>query len=378
LSSSHPRGDALPLAFHDAALEPQLWPAVLEQAAAQLGAAAALLVARFVPPQPRPLLARFHGIAPEAAVAYTTTFYQDDPVLPGASRLAPGSVFRLRDFFTSEREMAAAPVVRDWLRPQGFGDLMGVVIAPGTPYGNMLLAFTTPERPFAAHAEALLHAWGPHLQRAVRTLRRLETGTSERALLRDVVDRLGAGLIAVGQSGRVLLTNRRADRILAARDGLLVREGCLHASSAADRERLWAVLRQSMKDRVEACAALTRPSGAVPLTILSVPLDTPDKLGSDELELAILFIHDPLASPSLEPSDLRVMFGLTPGQAELAALLSQGHSLEEVSERLGLTLNTVRTRVKQVFERTGTSRQAELVRRLVLSAAGLRRRPTPG
>jgi DNA-binding CsgD family transcriptional regulator len=367
----------LPLAFHDAALEPDLWPAALEQAAAHLEAAAALLVARFVPPQPRPLLERFHGIAPAAATAYTTTFYQGDPVLPGASRLPPGSVFRLRDFFPSERAMSEAPVVRDWLRPQGFADLMGVVIAPGEPYSSMLMAFATSDRPFAQDSEDRLHAWVPHLQRAVRTLRRLESAASESALLRDVVDRLGAGLMAVGQSGRVLLTNRLADRILAARDGLEVREGCLHTTASVDREPLWAALRESMDERGEACVAVSRPSGEAPLTILSVPLDTPDKMNSAELELAILFIHDPLASPTLDPADLRIMFGLTPAQAELAALLSQGHSLEEVSHRLGLTLNTVRTRVKQVFERTGTSRQAELVRRLVLSAAGLRRRSAP-
>ena len=368
--------DDLLLAFYDAALEPELWPALLERTARLLGARGILLLARFVPPQPRPLAARVHGIAPEHAAAYTTRLYQCDPVLPGATRLPPGSVFRLRDFFPSERAMLEARIVREWMAPQGFQDLTGVVLAPGQPYANMLVAFTGPEG-LTADAGERLARWAPHLQRAVRALRRLESAASERALLRDVVDRLGSGLVIVGESGRVLMTNQTADQMFTARDGLTLREGRLHAASAADRERLWAALDEVMVHGREATVSLPRPSGTPPLTILAVPIETPDKMGSGELEVAVLFIHDPLDSPPLMPADLHVMFGLTPGQAELAALLSRGHSLDEISEQLGLTLNTVRTRVKQVFERTGTSRQAELIRRLVLSAAGLRRRSAP-
>jgi DNA-binding CsgD family transcriptional regulator len=365
--------DELLLAFHDAALEPSLWPSALGRAAALLQARGALLLARFVPPEPRPMSGRLHGISAEFAAAYTTRLYQCDPVLPGATPLPPGSVFHLRDFFPSEAALRQARIVREWMAPQGFDDLMGVVLAPGQPYANMLLAFAGREG-FAPGARERLARWAPHLQRAVRALRRLESAGSERALLRDVVDRLGSGLVIVGQSGRVLMTNQTADRMLQARDGLSVRDGRLHAANAADRERLWAALDEVMVQGRETSVSLPRPSGSPPLTMLAVPIETPDKMGSGELEVAVLFIQDPLDAPPLAPADLQVMFGLTAGQAELAALLARGHALDEISGRLGLTLNTVRTRVKQVFERTGTSSQTELVRRLVLSAAGLRRR----
>ncbi len=362
------------LAFHDAALEPERWPAVLERAAAGLGARALLLLARFVPPEPRPTPGRVFGIAPTFALDYTTRLYAVDPVLPGASRLAPGATFRLRDFFPSEAALRDSRIVREWLAPQGFDDLMGVVLAPGQPYSLMLLAFTD-RVGFAAAAEARLHAWTPHLQRAVRTLRKLESAGSEGALLREVVDRLGVAMLCVGHSRRALFCNRAARDLLARRDGLSVRDGHLHVAAASDRERLWIALAEAMAlGGRESCATITRPSGAPPLTILNAPLETPDKLGSDELGLALMFIHDPLLCPALDPADVGILFGLTPAQARLAVLLSQGHPLEEVGQRLGLKLSTVRTRMNQIFERTGTSRQAELVKRLVLSAAALRRR----
>jgi DNA-binding CsgD family transcriptional regulator len=59
------------------------------------------------------------------------------------------------------------------------------------------------------------------------------------------------------------------------------------------------------------------------------------------------------------------MFGLTPAEAALARLLAQGHSLTEAAAHLCVTRETTRSRLKNIFEKTQTHRQAELVRLLV-------------
>ena len=46
-------------------------------------------------------------------------------------------------------------------------------------------------------------------------------------------------------------------------------------------------------------------------------------------------------------------------------------TISEVADELEITLNTARTHLKQVFEKTGTKRQAELVRLLLQSPAAL-------
>ena len=56
------------------------------------------------------------------------------------------------------------------------------------------------------------------------------------------------------------------------------------------------------------------------------------------------------------------MFGLTPSQAALTALLAGGESLDGAADRLAISRNTARWTLKHVFLRTGTSRQSELVR----------------
>ena len=56
-----------------------------------------------------------------------------------------------------------------------------------------------------------------------------------------------------------------------------------------------------------------------------------------------------------------LFFGLSRAESRIASLLVQGKNVNKISEELRFTLNTVRTHLKRVFEKTNTRRQAELV-----------------
>ena len=49
----------------------------------------------------------------------------------------------------------------------------------------------------------------------------------------------------------------------------------------------------------------------------------------------------------------------------------QGLGLDEIADRLGLSRHTTRQHLRQVFQKTATHRQAELVRLLLRGPAGL-------
>ena len=63
---------------------------------------------------------------------------------------------------------------------------------------------------------------------------------------------------------------------------------------------------------------------------------------------------------------LRALYGLTAAEAVLTRLLVQGLPLAEAAAQLGVRVQTVRTRLKTIFEKTDTHRQAELVRLVLL------------
>jgi DNA-binding CsgD family transcriptional regulator len=88
---------------------------------------------------------------------------------------------------------------------------------------------------------------------------------------------------------------------------------------------------------------------------------------------AILFLHDPSARLKIEPATLGTLYGLTPAEARVAALLARGRTVSEICALLGVSPNTVRTHLKRVLQKTQTRTQAQLVHVLLAGLAGLGR-----
>jgi DNA-binding CsgD family transcriptional regulator len=59
---------------------------------------------------------------------------------------------------------------------------------------------------------------------------------------------------------------------------------------------------------------------------------------------------------------LAEVFGLTRAEVRVTAALAEGLAPREIGERLGVSFNTVRAQLANIFEKTGVSRQADLMR----------------
>jgi DNA-binding CsgD family transcriptional regulator len=98
-------------------------------------------------------------------------------------------------------------------------------------------------------------------------------------------------------------------------------------------------------------------------------LEIRDQLGSLNARM------NALADPGL-PADtplqaLRKMFGLSEREAEIALLISSGMRPATAAVRMGITLNTARTHLKHVFQKSGAASQAELVRIVIRHSQGI-------
>jgi DNA-binding CsgD family transcriptional regulator len=83
--------------------------------------------------------------------------------------------------------------------------------------------------------------------------------------------------------------------------------------------------------------------------------------------LVALLIEDPVPAPGARASALVAHYGLTPREALLAAMLAEGRDLADAAATMNIAPGTARNYLKAVFRKTGTHRQAALVR-LVLRA----------
>lgn len=72
---------------------------------------------------------------------------------------------------------------------------------------------------------------------------------------------------------------------------------------------------------------------------------------------------------ALRPRDVMGAFGNTPQALLTVFELGSGSTLQDVAREAGISIHTARSQLKAVFDKTGTTRQADLVRLLVAANA---------
>ena len=112
-----------------------------------------------------------------------------------------------------------------------------------------------------------------------------------------------------------------------------------------------------------------RPSGKRPYTILVGPVS--DKYsGLSTLRPAVcIVITDPDRATPFLKLRLQTVHGLTDAESRLAAILADGEKLRTATVKLGITYGTCRTRLAEIFAKTETRSQSELVALLLNTLA---------
>ena len=98
--------------------------------------------------------------------------------------------------------------------------------------------------------------------------------------------------------------------------------------------------------------------------------DSATSLFNDHVCAAIFISNPDHSKPSLAKA-LRQLYGLTQAEAEVLKNIADGMPLSAITETRRVSMNTARTQLKSIMQKTGTKRQAELVRLVYSGPAGL-------
>lgn len=246
--------------------------------------------------------------------------------------------------------------------------------ADATSYA--LRVFRSPERAaFDPEERAVADVLVAHISRNLDLAARIDGGAVEKSLYSDALDKLNVGVILVDQSGRLCSVSALAERFLAARDGIQAQLGKLRATSASEDRLLQAAIREAAEGDATCNSrgvSLTKETGARTLGVMVRPM--PGGRSGAGARVAV-YVRDCDVVLDVESEFVRQIFDLTPAEAAVTRRLTSGLSLEDAATSLAISRNTARAHLRSIFSKSGITRQTELVRLVLNSAALLGERP---
>jgi DNA-binding CsgD family transcriptional regulator/PAS domain-containing protein len=298
------------------------------------------------------------GLEPSFENAYLRHYHRSDPWVAAWNR---GQV-KCGELFGSERltpaETQHNPCYQELCVPHGYHDLIGSVLE-NTDRMVAVSAFVRGEAEHQANVRAVLQLLLPHFHCAAQLHLRNRELQGQAGLANDLLERFPTAVLAVDRQGRVLRTNRQAQQLLSKQDGVAADARGVRLANADLTGRLVLALVRGQAVTLRA----PRPSGASPYAVVVAPCGEQGSASAGGAS-ALLYVLDSDAQHAPPATLLRDLFGLTPAEARLALELAHGASPRDAANRLGVTWNTTRTQLKAVLAKTGTNRQAALVRLL--------------
>ncbi len=341
--------------IYEASVVPELWPDLLEELGSATDAKGGMLIAA----RDRVLNWTASDEVHDAFEAYVT----DGWFRRCGRRIclftqADASFLTELDYW-SEEELAENEIYRDFFHPRDLGWSAGTGLT--VPTGDHIVCSI--ERAFSAgpmekQKLELLNELRPHLARSAVISSRLGLKSAQNA--KDTFAGLGVPTILLAADGRIVDKGNITDEI----------SDCLQ-TGAGDRLaftdlKATGLLQDAMQTLSESSELTGRSfpvrdeHGQAQLVAHILPINrTANDIFGNAYALLVLI---PLDSKAAPPVDLvRSLFDFTAAEAKVARELARGSSLEHIAESQGVSINTIRTHLRKVMEKTGSSRQPELV-----------------
>jgi DNA-binding CsgD family transcriptional regulator len=376
--ASHGDGDLI-AAIYDAIIEPSGWDEVIRRIVEATGSVSGIIATHQVDRAAHRTLSvhipAMYNIDPFWSDAFVQTYHKINPLDVAVLAVAPG-VVNSGTYVTQTDNFRATRFHNEFLRPQRHADGVGIgFVRTPTTAGYLTLQRSPNTISVEPEQRKLLEALAPHLQRsaAIHDLLYRTRATTES--LGAAVAAAGFAVFLLTGDCRVVFANPKAEDLARCQTGVRYEHGRIAATSPALTARLCALACQAASPKtgeghaggtIELCRGENRP----PLVAHVVPLAPNRTMAIFDVDrpAAALFIVDPAAGLGAQLQRFAASFGLTGAETRVLAEIIAGNGLPAAAARLKISGAAVRTHAYRILEKTGTTRQTELVRRFFETA----------
>jgi DNA-binding CsgD family transcriptional regulator/PAS domain-containing protein len=229
----------------------------------------------------------------------------------------------------------------------------------------------------AGRAGASLESLRPVIDAYFRLWQRDRLLGHRNAGLAAALDTVQTAVVLIARSGRICHVNSTARELLERGDYLRRSDETLAAEDLADGVALQVAVNDAVATnggsetrRRAPVIALRSPLHDRPMVLTVVPCEQRARESADLA--AIVYAVDPESDYTEQMQAVCKVYGLSQVETRLVLLISGGASLQKAAESLRIKEQTARSSLKQVFLKTDTRRQADLVRVILSSLLPLR------
>jgi DNA-binding CsgD family transcriptional regulator len=353
--------------IYDATLDPTLWVDVLDEAARFVGGSASSLYFRDAAGR-RPDVAYQSGLDPRYVQLYVDTYSKLDPTLMGYFFAKLEEPTATADVIPYD-EFVQTRFYKEWARPQRLVDTANAILERSARTAAGFVVFRH-ERDGLVDDETRrrMRLIVPHIRRAALIGKSLDLKDAQATTFADAFDGISAAMFLVDASGRIAHANAAGNAMLNAADILRIAGGRVIANDPQ--------IEQTLTDIFATAGAGDAAMGikgiAIPLSAIDgaryVAHVLPLTSGSRQravtgcAAIAALFVHKAALDTPSPPEVIGKAYKLTPMELRVLLAIVEVGGVPEVAEALGIAESTVKTHLHRAYDKTGTNRQADLVK----------------
>lgn len=354
-------------ALHEGPFERPLWHTFLQRLRKRLDADQVLLSFRRADAPGSEVTQIFAGKpTPEGQRLYLDSLYTSNPA--AYRSLRPGRTYTLREMLDHAEPLRAAEH-HERLLALGAGHerILRIVEPSGS---SAWLAISRVGRDFDAGDGAVMTALTAHLAITLRIYAEMEHVRTQADISGKAIRRLNYGWVALDSLGRIVASDPGAEDFLRHIAAIRRTSSGRLALAEPEADRALTAMVRAFTDNQTARARALHISSDPWLTMLLTPIRD-RTLSGDTTPAMIAYFHGDIRSSADRCEQLVDLFGLTRSEARFALELSQGHSITDSADLLGLTTETGRNYSKRIYAKTGVRGQVELVRLILTSVVAL-------